>query len=78
MTEIQKSFWLNFEHEVSVWQTSEGEQTKYEQSSWDKKNMISSSNDDLKEARKETLQSWVENKVYIQVPGQGQDKFTLI
>ena len=33
--------------------------------------MISSSYDDLEKVRKKELQSWVENKRYIQVPDQG-------
>ena len=40
--------------------------------------MIFSSNDDLEleNAKKKGLQSWVESKVYIQVPDQGQHKIS--
>lgn len=72
-------FWLDFEHGVSEWQTSEVEETELEHTSCDEENiMISSSNDDLEleEARKKELQSWVENKVYTQVPDQGQPKIS--
>ena len=68
-------FWLDFEHGVSEWQTSEAEK----HTSCDEENiMISSSNDDQElenaKKKKKELQSWVENKVYIQVPDQGQPK----
>ena len=70
-----ESFWLDFEHGVSEWQTSETEK----HTSCDEENiMISSSNDnlELENAKKKELQSWVENKMYIQVPDQGQPKIS--
>ena len=70
-----ESFWLDLEHGASEWQTSKVEQTKYKHTSSVEENIIiSSSNNELKEARKKKLQSWVKNKVFIQVPDKCQPK----
>ena len=68
-------FWLDFEQ----WQRSEVHQTKHGHSSSDGENtMISSSDDDLEGTRKKELQSWVENKVYIQVSRSAKISVRLI
>ena len=71
-------FWLDFEHGVSEWQANEVEQTEEpEHTSCDEGNvMISSSNDDIDQAKKKELHSWIENQVYTQVPDQGQPKIS--
>ena len=57
-----EEFWLDFKHGVLEWKASDDEQ-----SFGDEKNiMISSSDQNLKTAKKELLQSRVKNKVYTQ------------
>lgn len=71
-------FWLDFNHGVLEWKENKARPiNKDEATSSDEENiMISSSNHDLEMARENELQSWVENKVYTQVPDQGQCKIS--
>ena len=66
-------FWLDFENGVLEWETNEDDQTATNEDP-EVSLLMDSSNDQLDEAKKRELQSWVEHQVYTQVPDQGQPK----
>ena len=66
-------FWLDFENGVLEWETNEDDQTATNEGP-EVSLLMDSSNDQLDEAKKRELQSWVEHQVYTQVPYRGQPK----
>lgn len=74
-----EAFWLDFEHGVSDWQADETEENEeHHDSCTEEEVMITSADDslELEEAKQKELQSWDKNKVYVQVPDQGQPKIS--
>ena len=66
-------FWLDFENGILESETNEDDRTATNKSP-EVSLLMDSSNDQLDEAKKRELQSWVEHQVYTQVPDQGQPK----
>ena len=71
-------FWMDFEYGVLEWREEvqpPTDESEDEQSSTGEVNVIAvCASNPLDQAKKRELQSWIENKVYTQVPDQGQTK----